>query len=95
MATPIDLLDPTVVMAYSGLVDASTAKGQVDEADDWCGAVAAMLSVNLMGGRTAVRARRLDRLETPRHRTAPLRKGAEWRYARVRRLARAPQPAAR
>lgn len=42
MATPIDLLDPPAVMSYGGLVDASTAEGQVDEAADWPGAIAAM-----------------------------------------------------
>ena len=45
MAAPIDLLDPPSVMSYSGLVDASTAEGQVDEAADWNGAIAAMLAV--------------------------------------------------
>ncbi len=46
MATPSDLLDPPAVMSYSGLVDASTAEGQVDEAADWKGAIAAMLVVS-------------------------------------------------
>jgi hypothetical protein len=45
MAAPTDLLDPPTVMSYSGLVDASTAEGQVDEAADWRGAIAAMLVV--------------------------------------------------
>jgi hypothetical protein len=43
MATPTELLDPPAVMSYSGLVDASTVEGQVDEAADWNGAIAAML----------------------------------------------------
>jgi hypothetical protein len=47
MATPIDLLDPPAVMSYGGLVDPSTAKGQVDEEADWCGAVAALLTASL------------------------------------------------
>ncbi len=47
MATPIDLLDPPAVMSYGGLVDPSTVGGQVDEAADWCGAVAALLTVRV------------------------------------------------
>jgi hypothetical protein len=46
MAVPIDLLDPPVVMSSGGLVDASTAEGQVDEEADWCGAVAALVTVS-------------------------------------------------
>ncbi|MGH7721271.1 MAG: hypothetical protein ACRENL_00360 [Candidatus Dormibacteria bacterium] len=47
MATPMDLLDAPAVMSYGGLVDLSTAEGQVDEEADWCGAVAALLTVSL------------------------------------------------
>jgi hypothetical protein len=47
MATPIDLLDPPAVMSYAGLVDPSTAEGQVDEEADWCGAVAALVTAGL------------------------------------------------
>ena len=46
MAVPIDLLDPPAVMSSGGLVDASTAEGQVDEEADWCGAVAALVTVS-------------------------------------------------
>jgi hypothetical protein len=73
-----------------GLVDASTTEGQVDEGDDWCGAVAAMLTVNLTGVRGVARSRRLDSLDEPRTRAAPLRIGTEWRYARLHRPDRAP-----
>jgi hypothetical protein len=54
MATPIDLLDPPAVMSYGGLVDASTAEGQVEEAADWAGAIAGMHVVNAGDGRDAV-----------------------------------------
>ena len=47
MAVPIDLLDQPAVMSYGGLVDASTAEGQVDEEADWCGAVAALLAASV------------------------------------------------
>ncbi|HEX4579294.1 MAG TPA: hypothetical protein VH498_04750 [Candidatus Dormibacteraeota bacterium] len=58
MAVPIDLLDPPALMSYGGLVDPSTAEGQVDEEADWCGAVAALLTVGVAQGRTQVRIRR-------------------------------------
>jgi hypothetical protein len=79
MAAPTDIYDPSAVLSYGGLVDASTAAGQVDETDDWCGAVAAMLTLTLM---------REERMGEHRPRavgSAPLRRGAEWRYARLRR----------
>ena len=47
MAVPIDLLDPPAVMSSGGLVDASTAEGQVDEEADWCGAVAALVTASV------------------------------------------------
>jgi hypothetical protein len=47
MADSIDLLDPPAVMSYGGLVDSSTAEGQVDEEADWCGAVAALLTASV------------------------------------------------
>jgi hypothetical protein len=46
MATPTDPLDSHAVMSYGGLVDPSTAKGQVDEESDWQGAVAALLTAS-------------------------------------------------
>jgi hypothetical protein len=46
MAVAIDLLDPPAVMSSGGLVDASTAEGQVDEEADWCGAIAALVTVS-------------------------------------------------
>jgi hypothetical protein len=45
MATPTDLLDPPAVMSYGGLVDASTAEGQTDDATDWGDALSQMLIV--------------------------------------------------
>ena len=47
MAAPTELLDPRSVMSYGGLVDPSTATGQVDEESDWRGAVAAMLTASV------------------------------------------------
>ena len=58
MAVPIDLLDPPAVMSYGGLVDASTAEGQVDEEADWCGAVAALLAASVAQRRPQSRLRR-------------------------------------
>ena len=46
MATPTDPLDPQPVMSYGGLVDPSTATGQVDEESDWQGAMAALLTAS-------------------------------------------------
>lgn len=46
MAVPTDLVEDPTVMSYAGLVDASTAEGQVDEEADWGGAVAALLTAN-------------------------------------------------
>ena len=43
----LNLPDPSAVMSYGGLVDASTAGGQVDEEADWRGAVAALLDANV------------------------------------------------
>jgi hypothetical protein len=45
-------------MSYGGLVDASTAEGQVDEEADWCGAVAALLTAHVAQRRTHARTRR-------------------------------------
>ena len=45
MATPTDLLDRPAVMSYSGLVDASTAEGQAEEAADWADAIGASAEV--------------------------------------------------
>ena len=42
MATATDLLDPLTLMSDGGLVDASTAEGEVDDVADWGGALAAM-----------------------------------------------------
>ncbi len=81
MATPTDLYDPSAHLSNGGLVHASTAAGQVDETDDWRGAVTAMLTVTLM---REERAERRPRTVRP----APLRRGAEWRYARLRRTSR-------
>jgi hypothetical protein len=79
MATPTDLYDPSALLTEGGLVDAATATGQVDETNDWCGAVAAMLTVTLMREERAVeRSARAVR-------SAPLRRGADWRYSRLRR----------
>lgn len=58
MAVPIDLLDTPAVMSYGGLVDASTAEGQVDEEADWCGAVAALLTASVVQRRSHARIRR-------------------------------------
>ncbi|HEY7927504.1 MAG: hypothetical protein ACHQ06_00905 [Candidatus Dormibacteria bacterium] len=58
MAVPIDLLDAPAVMSYGGLVDASTAEGQVDEEADWCGAVAALLTASVAQRRAHARIRR-------------------------------------
>jgi hypothetical protein len=58
MAVPIDLLDPPAVMSCGGLVDASTAEGQVDEEADWCGAVAALLTASVAQRRPHARLRR-------------------------------------
>ncbi|MDQ6855697.1 MAG: hypothetical protein M3Z57_01315 [Candidatus Dormibacteraeota bacterium] len=44
MATPTDPLDSQAVMSYGGLVDPSTATGQVDEESDSQGTVAALLT---------------------------------------------------
>lgn len=61
MANPIDLLDPPATMSYGGLVDSSTAEGQVDEAD-WCGAVAALLASSVSRARSNSEARPAGRL---------------------------------
>lgn len=58
MAVPIDLLDPPAVMSSGGLVDASTAEGQVDEEADWCGAVAALVTASVGPRRSHARSRR-------------------------------------
>ena len=58
MAVPIDLLDPPAVMSSGGLVDASTAEGQVDEEADWCGAVAALVTASVAPRRGDTRNRR-------------------------------------
>ena len=56
MAAPTELLDPQSVMSYGGLVDPSTATGQVDEESDWRGAVAALLTVSVASESTEERA---------------------------------------
>jgi hypothetical protein len=43
MPVPTIDLDPTEVISYGGLVDASTVAGQVDEEADWRGAIAALV----------------------------------------------------
>jgi hypothetical protein len=58
MATPTDPLDPQPVMSYGGLVDPSTATGQVDEESDWRGAVGALLTASVAPYSTANAARR-------------------------------------
>lgn len=58
MAVPIDLLDPPAVMSSGGLVDASTAEGQVDEEADWCGAVAALVTASVAPRQGDTRSRR-------------------------------------
>jgi hypothetical protein len=58
MAVPVDLLDPPAVMSSGGLVDASTAEGQVDEEADWCGAVAALVTASVAPRRGDTRNRR-------------------------------------
>ena len=58
MAVPIDLLEPPAVMSSGGLVDASTAEGQVDEEADWSGAVAALVTANVTPGPGGTRNRR-------------------------------------
>jgi hypothetical protein len=58
MATPTDPLDPQPVMSYGGLVDPSTATGQVDEESDWQGAVGALLTASVAPDSTEKAARR-------------------------------------
>ncbi|MEO8897217.1 MAG: hypothetical protein ABI352_06480 [Candidatus Dormibacter sp.] len=58
MAAAIDLLDPPAVMSYGGLVDASTAEGQVDEESDWRGAVAALVTASVTPRRSDSHSRR-------------------------------------
>ncbi len=58
MATPTDPFDPQSVMSYGGLVDPSTATGQVDEESDWRGAVRAMLTTSVAPGATDRTARK-------------------------------------
>jgi hypothetical protein len=57
MATPTDPLDPRPVMSYGGLVDPSTATGQVDEESDWQGAVGALLTASAVRATTEPAAR--------------------------------------
>jgi hypothetical protein len=58
MATPTDPLDPQSVMSYGGLVDPSTATGQVDEESDWRGAIAALLTATVAPDTTEKAARK-------------------------------------
>jgi hypothetical protein len=58
MTAPTDPLDPQPMMSYGGLVDPSTARGQVDEESDWRGAVGALLTANVAPVTTVSAARK-------------------------------------
>jgi hypothetical protein len=59
MPAPTIDLDPAAVMSYGGLVDASTAEGQVDEEADWRGAIGALVvTAQPSATRTRARSRR-------------------------------------
>jgi hypothetical protein len=92
MATPLDLVDPPAVMSYGGLVDASTAQGQVDEEADWCGAVAALVTAKLARDSVDSRLRSQAR---PATRVAHItsRRGTYWQPA-ARSVAGREQPQA-
>jgi hypothetical protein len=65
-------------MSYGGVVDAATAEGHFDEAADWCGATAAMITVGVSRGQAIARRPSVD---MNRPRTSPLRRGTQWRWA--------------
>jgi hypothetical protein len=56
MASPTDELDPPAMMSSGGLVDPSTAQGQVDEEADWLGSVAALVQAGMALDAVALRA---------------------------------------
>lgn len=76
MATPADLLDPDTAVSYSGLVDIPTATGQVDEHDDFRGAISTMITAH----RGGITRGDLPRDEQPPQRLASLRRGTHWQH---------------